>query len=78
MNRNSSPKNIWKAVVSNHWKEEEITLAKKALSDAGGNELLEKVPDMKLNRQKKEGRAEKEIKDIISAINYLTEAKKMQ
>ena len=39
VNRCSSPKNIWKTIALNHWKEEEITNAKKGLRHAGGAEL---------------------------------------
>ena len=77
VNRNSSPKNIWKTIALNHWREEEITNAKKALRDAGGTELEDKVPDMKTNRQKIDGKAERELKDILAALDYLSEVKKM-
>ena len=61
MNRNESAKNIWKIVANNHWRVEEITVAKKALRDVGRNELIEKVPEMKSNRQNGAAKAEKEI-----------------
>ena len=77
VNRNESAKNIWKLVANNHWRVEEITTAKKALRDACGKELTQKVPEMKSNRQKSDAKAEKELKNINAAIDYLTEAKKM-
>ena len=77
VNRNESAKTIWKNVAVGHWKEEEVSIAKEALREAGGFELGKKVPGMKVNRNSGFGKVEKELQDIAKAIDYLTENKKM-
>lgn len=60
-----------------NWKKDEITGTKKALREAGGQELMDAVPDMRTNRQDGYAKSEKELKDIIRAVDYLTENRKM-
>ena len=76
--RNEFAREVWRSVAIKCWSVEEISCAKKALKDAGGQELIAACNNININRKNNNaGRAGRELDDISEAIEWLTEHKKI-
>ena len=77
VNKNIAAKGLWKQHAETSWSDEEVSNAKSALLNAGGERLVQLVPGMRICRKNVAGRRSKEVNDIIEAINALEESNTM-
>ena len=77
VNKNIAANGIWKQVAEQSWNDDEVSAAKAALANAGGERITQLAPGMGVNRKSVPGRRSKEIKDIIDGITALEESDSM-